>query len=78
MKLSIFIKDPDGFSDSVKNAVRVEVEKIEDLSDDERDDLIETRMEKVWSELEQFVQYQENIRIEFDTDAGTATVLRTR
>jgi hypothetical protein len=78
MKFTITIKDPDGFSNSVKQAVQDDVARIEGLDDDEREDLIESRQEKLWDELQQFVEYQEVIRVEFDTETGTATVLKTR
>ena len=76
MKFTSYIKDPDGFSNGVKEAVKSEVDRIEELDDEERDDLIESRQEKLWDQLQPFIQYQECMKIEFDTEAGTATVLK--
>ena len=75
MKIRVTVKDPDGFYDCVHDAVKEEVDAIEDLDEDEREDILETRLEKVWEDLERWVGYKEYVTIEFDTKAGTATVV---
>ena len=75
MKFTVSLKDPDGFSNSVDEAVRQSVQAQEGLDEDEKDDVIERRNEKTWKALGKFVEYQEYVTIEFDTDAGTATVV---
>jgi len=75
MKVRVTLKDPDGFSYSVDKAVRQFVQVHEALDEDEMDVVIERRTEKVWKSLGKFVEYQEYITVEFDTDAGTAVVV---
>lgn len=78
MKFTVTLKDPDGFSESVKDAVDESVDELDGLDDEEKDALREVRSEKTWEKLEQFVEYQEYVTIEFDTDAGTATVVKRK
>ena len=75
MKIRVTLKDPDGFYDCVKDAVKEEVDKIEGLDDDEKEELVESRLEDTWDELEKWVSYKEYVTIEFDTKEGTARVL---
>lgn len=75
MKIVVNIKDPDGFSEDVDKAVRESLASIEGIDDEERESLFEARRDKVWGELRKFVRYQECMRVEFDTDSGTAIVL---
>lgn len=75
MKISVTLKDPDGFYDCVKDAVRDDIdENMIDLSEDEKEDLVESRVEKAWAVLEKWVAYKEYVTITFDIDKGTATV----
>lgn len=75
MKFSVKLKDPDRFYESVNDAIK---ESVADtgLPEDEQEALSETRREKAWKCLGQWVEYQEYITIDFDTEAGTATVRR--
>lgn len=75
MKFTITLKDPDGFYECVRDAVKDSIEELEGLDAGEKEDLLETRLEKTWDKLEKFVDCQEYLRVEFDTEAGTATVL---
>lgn len=75
MKIIVTVKDPDGFYDCVKNAVKESIDQLENIDEDEKEELLESRLEKTWDKLEKFVDCQEYLRVEFDTDAGTATVL---
>lgn len=74
MKFIVTIKDPDVFADAVQEAVTAEVRAL-NLDEDEAEAVIERRTEKVNDILERWVEYGEYIRVEFDTDAKTATVL---
>jgi hypothetical protein len=73
MKISVYLKDPDGFSNEVDEAVKKSLADL-GLDEDEMEPLIERRTEKVWKQLEKWVEYQEYVGIEFDLEAGTATV----
>jgi 5'-deoxynucleotidase YfbR-like HD superfamily hydrolase len=75
MKITVTLKDPDGFSECVDEAVKESLDELEGLDEGEKEDLLEHRLEKTWDKLEKFVDCQEYLRVEFDTEAGTATVL---
>lgn len=71
MKFVITMKNPDSFEDSIRQA-----------AEDSVDELVEDREEKVesqYNDLKEFaskwVEYDEYIRVEFDQEEGTATVL---
>lgn len=74
MIIRVNLKDPDGFSDSVDEVVRADVAKL-GLEKDEADAVFKTRREKTWEALAKFVRYKEYVSIEFNTEAGTATVV---
>jgi hypothetical protein len=75
MLIRIQFKDPDRVGDAVQQAVSEAVHAVPDLSTDERDMVMDARMERTWEDLEKFVEYQEYVTIEIDTDAGTARVV---
>jgi hypothetical protein len=74
MKISVDIKDPDVFSDAVDEAVKKDVASL-GLSTEEAESVAELRAEKVNDFMSRWVEYGEYIRVEFDTDAGTAVVV---
>lgn len=74
MIFRVHIKDPDVFSDAVSEAVKKEVAAL-NLPEDEAEAVIEKREEKVNDFLERWVEYGEYIKVEFDTEANTATVV---
>lgn len=75
MKIQVTLKDPDGFSEAVEQAVKDSLSEANGIDDDEKDTLREGREEGVWVGLGKWVQHQEYVTIEFDTDQSTATVL---
>ena len=76
MKIRVTLKDPDTMSDAVEEAVRREVKKLEGLSKEERDDLVEGRTSEQRSKIvDGWMPYGEYLEVEFDTEAGTATVI---
>ncbi len=76
MKFRITLKDPDGFSNAIQEAVEASVSEIPGLAQDEREAVVEKRHEAVHDALKQWVEYSEYVTIEFDTDANTATVIK--
>ena len=74
MKIRVTLKDPDGFYDSVKEAVDESLKGIR-LSKSEVEAVAETRLEETWENLEKWIEYKEYVDLEFDTEAGTATVV---
>lgn len=75
MKFQVTLKDPDGFSNAVDEAVKESLSELEGLDEDEKEQLLDVRLEKTWEKLERFVEYQEYVTIEFDTEAGTAVLV---
>jgi hypothetical protein len=74
MKVSVYLKDPDGFFESVQDAAKASVRSIEGISDDEKDAMAEHRVEAAQEFMKKRVEYGECVSILFDTDAGTAVV----
>ncbi len=77
MKIYVYLKDPDGFSNAIQEEVEAEVAAIAKaggLDGEETRALIESRVEKANKALERWVEYGEYVGIDFDTEAGTATV----
>ena len=75
MKFRVTMKDPDGPYDCIKDAAAESLKAIGGLSDDEREALIEKRRETLSVFADRFMEYGEYITVEFDTEAGTATVV---
>lgn len=74
MKLTITMKDPDGFYESFKDSVRASVDSL-GLSSDEANAVYEVRAEQVREKLSRWFEYDEYVTIEVDLDAMTATVV---
>lgn len=74
MKIVVHLKDPDGFSTALDEAVEASF-KGSDLLKDEQEALTEIRQERLSKAMEKWVEYGEYVTIEFDTEAGTATVM---
>lgn len=75
MKIKITLKDPDGFYESVRQAVSDQLASIDVISDEEREVLEESRIEAVNEKLSKWVEFNEYIYLEFDTDQETARIL---
>lgn len=76
MKLTITFKDPDGVYECIRQTVEEQLRDVEGIDDEERESLAEDRKESIEESISKWVKYREYITIEFDTDAGTATVVR--
>lgn len=75
MKYTVSMKCPDALSDSIEEAVQSDVFNIEGISDDERDELAESRAETYREQARKWFRYGEYITVEIDTDAGTCVVV---
>ncbi len=76
MKFQITFKDPDGFADGLDEAVDASLNDVRDqLSEDELDEVRESRREEMVEAVQRFVEYEEYLTVEFDTDKGTAKVV---
>lgn len=74
MKIKVTMKDPDTMHDAVQEAVAREV-KAMGLPEDEEEQLIELRCEKVREKMYKWFEYGEYLTVEVDTDSMTATVI---
>ncbi len=73
MKVRLFLKDPYGVYESVKDAVQ---ETLPDgLSEDEASDLLKSRTEDTHEKLKKWVEWKEYVTVEIDTDTGEAEVM---
>jgi hypothetical protein len=75
VKIRITFKDPDGVWECVREAAAEQIGDTPGLDKEERELLIDSRQEKISDALEKWIEYGEYVEIEFDTDAGTATVV---
>lgn len=78
MKFTVTFKDPDGPCNSIEEAGEQcarSVSGFDQMHEDEQQDLIESRREKIKKLCDRWFRYGEYVDIEIDTDAGTATVL---
>jgi hypothetical protein len=71
------MKDPDALFDCAKQEAAEQVESMDRLDADEKEALIESRTEKLSSFARNWLKYGECAVIEFDTEANTATLIRT-
>lgn len=76
MKFQITMKDPDGFYDCVRDAVKESLPA--GLDDDEKETLLETRMDRVKTHLMKWFEYSEYLTVEVDTDAMTCVVVERK
>jgi len=73
-KFTVMMKDPDGPCDAIRDAAEESAKSVEGLSEGEREALSETRQESFKAFTNKWLQYGEYVTIEFDTEAGTATI----
>ena len=77
MKFRITLKDPDGVSLSMDETLEEQVKEL-DLKDDEEIEAIkDVRRDKLNVFISKWVEYGEYVTIEFDSEAGTATVVES-
>lgn len=74
MKFQITMKDPDGCYDCMKQAAEDSVASL-DVSDEEKDLLIDSRESEVKKACSKWFRYGEYLTVEVDTEANTCTVV---
>lgn len=75
MKIRVSMKDPDTMQDAVEEAFK-HAEKPEGITDEEWEPIREARALEAQQEISsRWMPYGEYLYVEFDTEAGTATVL---
>jgi hypothetical protein len=77
MKFRVTMKDPDGVYDAVMEAAQRSVAGMK-LDEDEREQIEESRREKIGEQLQKWFEYGEYLEIDIDLDAGTATVVEQK
>lgn len=70
MKIKITFKDPDGVSDAISDSLPPRQRKDDCVWWEARDEVVE--------DLSRWIRGSERITIEFDTEAGTATVMENK
>ena len=75
MKFQVTMKDPDGPYECIQDSAKASIAEIEGLSPDERESLEEKRAEALTRVAGKWLKYGEYVTVEFDTEAGTATVV---
>lgn len=83
MKFVVTIKDPDALFEATTGAAGKFLDSIEGLEELELDDndkalLLEKKAIKLSKFAEQWVEWGEYYKIEFDTKEGTATLLKIK
>lgn len=77
MKLIITFKDPDTAMDARNEAVKEQLRE-SNLPEGEQELLHEARYAKLKEFTDKWLEYDEYISVEFDTEAGTAVVLPSK
>jgi hypothetical protein len=77
MKLTLRFDDEFGFESSIRSAIEADVGRL-GLPSDEAAALFEIRDRKLRNALERWCEHDGLIKIEIDTDAGTAVVIPQR
>jgi len=78
VKIKVTLKDPDTMRDAVRDSVTKDVKAL-GLSDRESKLLIDDRTETESAEIsDRWMEYGEYLSVEFDTEAGTATVIERK
>jgi len=75
MKFRVTMKDPEGAYDSIQDEAKKMVAAIEGITEDEREPIEESRADMLKAFASRWMTYGEYITVEFDTEAGTATVI---
>lgn len=76
MKIRLHLKAPDSIEASIKDFVGTQ--RPEDISDEDWKDLEEDKINEMTKKLSKWIEFQENVSIEIDTDLETATVLKVK
>jgi hypothetical protein len=74
MKIRVSFKTPD----VVENAIYGDLIQTFDEHNEETLHILKERAQEILNQLTKWVRYGESITIEFDTEAGTATVLENK
>ena len=77
MIFRITLKDPDGVANALDKAADGSIDNIGGLDEDEREALLDLRREKIRDVCKDWIQYDEYIVLEVNTEDGTCEVIHT-
>lgn len=77
MKIRVTMKDPDAPLDAISEAVKNSLSG-SGLSKSELEKVEQIRANQVGDALHKWIRHGEYLTVEFDTDAGTATVIEAQ
>ena len=75
VKFRVTMNYPDTLHDAIREAVERELAAMENLDEDEREQLAETRADKVSDKCDRWFRYSEYLTVEIDTEAMTCVVV---
>jgi hypothetical protein len=81
MKFRVTFKDPDGPYNCIRDEAKRQIDALTGISDEEREVLLEKRMERLNDIADRFFEHGEYVTIEIDADdtgKATATVVATK
>lgn len=78
MKFRVTMKDPDTLHDAIRKAVEAEVDGYPANDEEEREMLIDSRVDKAGDVCGRWFQYGEYLTVEIDTDAKTCVVMEAK
>ena len=78
MKFTITLKDPDRPYEQILETARDSLSEVTGISENEKELLVDGRVEELQEFIGKWFQYGEYIKINFDTEADTATVQRIK
>ncbi len=79
MIVKVYMKDPDCLYGPIEEAVKEEVNQIKGLSEEEGQELVDTRSDQIRAILtKHFFEYGEYLSVEVDTEKLTATVVKKK
>lgn len=75
MKFKVTMKDPDTPYDAIRDAVRDEVQTMENVDAEEKESISEIRYQRYAKTASKWFKYGELLTVEIDTDAETCVVV---
>jgi hypothetical protein len=69
------MKDPGTLHDAVRDAAKKELKGIQGIDDDEKEELLERRTEKLEEQAQRWFGYGEYLMVEIDTEKNTIRVV---
>ena len=74
-KFRVMMKNPDAVGNAIDQAAHEEVDAIKGVSDEEREDLFDSRQSSIGESVSKWFEYKEYLTVEVDTDADTCVVI---